>query len=165
MAAAPLTKRSGTDHARRRADPRRRQAALSFLSNISLDGRPVRGDADAPGGDDGSLEARTTRSPVTAAEEEEEEEEDEEEGEEDDEAQALSRRASFAIGASPPADAQLFHAQVFGSPFAAARGRLHTFTQGLPPAACCRQQSSCCPEGGGGGGHISTAVFELHKSR
>ncbi|XP_046732680.1 CDK5 and ABL1 enzyme substrate 1 isoform X2 [Silurus meridionalis] len=178
MAAAPLTKRSGTEPARRRAaDPRRRQAALSFLSNISLDGRPVRGDSLSLGEEDGSLEARTTRSPVTAAEEaeeeeEEEEEEDEEEEEEDDEARVSSRRASFVVGASPPADAHLYHAQVFGSPFSSAattaRGRLHTFTQGLPPSACCRQQSPCCPEVGGGGGvggHISTSAFDLHKSR
>ncbi|XP_076837355.1 CDK5 and ABL1 enzyme substrate 1 isoform X2 [Brachyhypopomus gauderio] len=169
-ATTTLQKLPGVEHARKRIDPRRRQAALSFLSNISLDGRPVQDDGDDQLDEDGSLDARTRRSLVSAAEH----------------AaahalaaanQALGDRASF--GASPSAAAACSDAEgeafasgaqihsVFSSPFSAVppatRGRLQTFTQGILPAAYSRQspQNYCCLEGG----QISSSALELQRSR
>ncbi|XP_026886491.2 CDK5 and ABL1 enzyme substrate 1 isoform X1 [Electrophorus electricus] len=175
-AATALQKHSSVEHARKRIDPRRRQAALSFLSNISLDGRPVQDDGDNAIEGDSPLEARTRQSLVSAAER----------------AvyaagaapaaqalaaasQALSNRTSF--GMSPSAacsdaegDAFASGAQVhsvFSSPFSAVppatRGRLQTFTQGILPAAYSRQspQNYCCLEGG----QMSSSALELQRSR
>uniref|UniRef100_A0A6J0SYD0 CDK5 and ABL1 enzyme substrate 1 isoform X2 n=1 Tax=Pogona vitticeps TaxID=103695 RepID=A0A6J0SYD0_9SAUR len=55
-----------------RMDPRRRQAALSFLTNISLDGRPVLQDEEGGGGGGGGEEnelgaATVARTPAAAA--------------------------------------------------------------------------------------------------
>lgn len=191
MAAATSTsaatlqmKHSSLEHTRKRIDPRRRQAALSFLSNISLDGRPVQDDGDNQIDEDSSVEARTRQSLVSA----------------DrsavysagvpaaataaqalaaaNQAHAMNNRASFGIGsfaASTGADAEgdAFSCgtpggqSVFSSPFsavpAATRGRLQTYTQGILPAAYARQssQSHCCLEGG----QIGTAALELQRSR
>ncbi|XP_041752369.2 CDK5 and ABL1 enzyme substrate 1-like isoform X2 [Coregonus clupeaformis] len=175
-------KHSNIELTRKRIDPRRRQAALSFLSNISLDGRPVQDDADNQTEEDNSVEARTRQSLVTAAERplyvagsgaavanptta----------------AQALAianqalianTRASFGIGpaAAAPActdpEGDAFGPSIFSSPFsavpAATRGRLQTYTQGVAPAAYFRQASQgCCLEGG----QIANSVLELQRSR
>ncbi|XP_054870623.1 CDK5 and ABL1 enzyme substrate 1 isoform X1 [Amphiprion ocellaris] len=171
-------KHSSVEHTRKRIDPRRRQAALSFLSNISLDGRPVQDDADNQNEEDNSLEARTRHSLVspersaygaagaaaaaaaaaaTTA------------------AQALafanqallaSSRASLGTGpAAGPAGSDIegdaFMPSTFSSPFSAVpastRGRLQTYTQGILPAPYSRQSSqNYCLEGG---------QIELQRSR
>ncbi|KAG7455325.1 hypothetical protein MATL_G00255300 [Megalops atlanticus] len=176
-------KHSSIEHTRKRIDPRRRQAALSFLSNISLDGRPVQDDGDNQGDEDGSVEARTRQSLVSAeravysagaaaaatA------------------AQALAAanqalmfnaRGSFGISplaapvcANPEGDAFAcgVHAgqSVFSSPFPAVppatRGRLQTYTQGILPVTFSRQasQNYCCLESG----QIGNAALELQRSR
>lgn len=46
---APCTGKLHREHLRKSKDSRRRQAALLFLTNISLDGRPVRSNASAAG--------------------------------------------------------------------------------------------------------------------
>uniref|UniRef100_A0A3P8UH67 Cdk5 and Abl enzyme substrate 1 n=1 Tax=Amphiprion percula TaxID=161767 RepID=A0A3P8UH67_AMPPE len=170
-------KHSSVEHTRKRIDPRR-QAALSFLSNISLDGRPVQDDADNQNEEDNSLEARTRHSLVspersaygaagataaaaaaaaTTA------------------AQALafanqallaSSRASLGTGpAAGPAGSDIegdaFMPSTFSSPFSAVpastRGRLQTYTQGILPAPYSRQSSqNYCLEGG---------QIELQRSR
>lgn len=179
-------KHSSIEHTRKRIDPRR-QAALSFLSNISLDGRPVQDDADNQNEEDNSLEARTRQSLVspersaygaagaagaaaaaaaaaaaTTA------------------AQALafanqallaSSRASFGTGpAAAPAgtdtEGDAFMPSTFSSPFSAlpasTRGRLQTYTQGILPAPYSRQTSqNYCLDGG----QIANSVIELQRSR
>lgn len=168
-------KHPSIDHTRKRIDPRRRQAALSFLSNISLDGRPVQDDAEKQNEeDDNSLETRTRESLVspersahgaaveaTAA------------------AQALafanqallaSSRASFGPGSAAfptgtDAEGDAFVSSALSSPFSAvpvsARGRLQTYTQGVLPASYCRQSPQYCLEGG----QIANSAIELQRSR
>lgn len=171
------------DHTRKRIDPRRRQAALSFLSNISLDGRPVQDDADKQNEEDTSLEARTRQSLVSperlaygaaaaaaaaAAEEEA-----------TTAAQALafanqallaSGRASFGTGpaaslAGTDTEGDAFVSSTLSSPFSAVpastRGRLQTYTQGILPASYCRQSPQYCLEGG----QIANSAIELQRSR
>ncbi|RVE68540.1 hypothetical protein OJAV_G00092790 [Oryzias javanicus] len=146
-AAALQIRLSGVEQTRKRIDPKRRQAALSFLSNISLDGRPVQDDADDPEREDEALEARTSvgaASPERAAAAQ---------------AQALAS-ANQALLASPglpatpagaDAEADASTPSTFNSPFsalpAATRGRLQTYTQGIVPAPYSRQFSpNYCPE-------------------
>ncbi|KAM9845298.1 CDK5 and ABL1 enzyme substrate 1 [Aulostomus maculatus] len=174
-AATLQIKHSSIEHTRKRIDPRRRQAALSFLSNISLDGRPVQDDADNQTEEESSPEGRTRHSLVspersaygapasTAAA--------------TTAAQALalanqallaSSRASLGPGpAAAPAgtdtEGDAFVSSSFSSPFSAVpastRGRLQTYTQGILPASYSRQAS--CLEGG----QIANSAIELQRSR
>ena len=175
-------KHSSSEHTRKRIDPRRRQAALSFLSKISLDGRPVQDDADIQTEEDDSVEGRTRQSLVspersmhaadagaatgagaavaaTTA------------------AQALANhallatnRASFVMGPTAPpgteSDGDAFGPSIFSSPFsavpAAARGRLQTYTQGVLPASFSRQGAQNYNLEGG---QIANSAVELQRSR
>ncbi|XP_057190129.1 CDK5 and ABL1 enzyme substrate 1 isoform X2 [Triplophysa rosa] len=179
MASALQMKHSSLEHTRKRViDPRRRQAALSFLSNISLDGRPVQDDGDNRTEQDDSsvLEARTRQSLVSAV------------GQQQQQQQSLAAAANQALSsaraagfvsataAAPPlacsadvegdaCSAQVIHS-VFSSPFSAVppatRGRLQTFTQGILPVSYARQSSqNCCLEGG----QIANSALELQRSR
>lgn len=162
------------EHSRKRIDPMRRQAALSFLSNISLDGRPVQDDADDQSQEDTLLEARTRHSLVslerlgthgaagtaeaaaaTAAAA----------ATTATQALALANHArlasswgssgtgSAAAPAAADSEGDAFMPSTFSSPFSAVpvatRGRLQTYTQGIIPAAYSRQFSpSLSLEGG-----------------
>lgn len=175
-------KHSSLEHTRKRViDPRRRQAALSFLSNISLDGRPVQDDGENQTEDEDS--SRTRQSLVSAV------------GQQALAAaanQALSsaRAAGFMAGITGPSAATAAAAavppppaygadaegdvcgsqvlqSVFSSPFSAVppatRGRLQTYTQGILPVSYSRQSSQnyCCLEGG----QIANSAMELQRSR
>ncbi|KAM3866350.1 CDK5 and ABL1 enzyme substrate 1 isoform 2-T2 [Diretmus argenteus] len=175
-------KHNSIEHTRKRIDPRRRQAALSFLSNISLDGRPVQDDADNQSEEETPAEATRTRpslvlSPervvcasgtATAA-------------------QALAManqaavlantRAAFGMGpgaaaagaapGDPDPEGDAFGPSMFSSPFSAVpagtRGRLQTYTQGILPAPHPRPSSHnySCVEGG----QIANSAIELQRSR
>ncbi|XP_054615320.1 CDK5 and ABL1 enzyme substrate 1 isoform X2 [Dunckerocampus dactyliophorus] len=175
----------GIEQTRKRIDPRRRQAALSFLTNISLDGRPVQDAADhQEEAEESSLEARTRHSflataatpapcgaiitTTTAAP-----------AATTSTVQALSLGnqallassrtiplASAAPAAAESAEGNAFAPATFSSPFtalpASARGRLQTYTQGIVPAPYSRQGSqNYCLEGG----QIANSAIELQRSR
>ncbi|XP_069476997.1 CDK5 and ABL1 enzyme substrate 1 [Ambystoma mexicanum] len=114
---------------RRSMDPRRRQAALSFLTNISLDGRPPQEDEEPC---TRSRQLPAAPSPPPAVEPESVPQETEEEVD--------------AFASCLPAVLQAAAA----TPLAAApgsRGRLHSFTSGMPLVAAatvpfCRQHSA-----------------------
>uniref|UniRef100_A0AAQ4Q8A3 Cdk5 and Abl enzyme substrate 1 n=1 Tax=Gasterosteus aculeatus aculeatus TaxID=481459 RepID=A0AAQ4Q8A3_GASAC len=148
-------KHPGSERTRKRIDPRTRQAALSFLSNISLDGRPVQDEADGPDEEgDEPPEARTRRSLVSP------------------ERSALAfanqallsgGRAGFGTGADAEGDA--FLPATFGSPFSAVpastRGRLQTYTQGVLPVPFARQSSQTYSLDGV---LIANSAMELQRS-
>lgn len=172
-------KHSSLEHTRKRAiDPRRRQAALSFLSNISLDGRPVQDDGDnrTEQDDISVVEARTRQSLVSAVGQQQQQQSLAAAA---NQALSSARAAGFvsATSAAPPlacgadvegdaCSAQVVHS-VFSSPFSAVppatRGRLQTFTQGILPVSYARQSSQnyCCLEGG----QIANSALELQRSR
>ncbi|KAM9323610.1 CDK5 and ABL1 enzyme substrate 1 [Pholidichthys leucotaenia] len=154
-AATLQMKHSSLEHTRKRIDSRRRQAALSFLSNISLDGRPVQDDADQPAEEDNSPESRTRQSLVSP--------ERSAAAPTATQALALASQALHASGwagvgtgaaAGSDAEGDAFVSSTFSSPFSAVpastRGRLQTYTQGILPASYSRGQFSqtYCPEGG-----------------
>lgn len=167
-------KHSSIEHTRKRIDPKRRQAALSFLSNISLDGRPVQYDADNQNQEENSLETRTRNSLVAP--------ERSAHGAAADsgtsaatEALALGNQNLLASGrasvvtalaaASTSADAE-GDAFASSSPFSAVppstRGRLQTYTQGILPSPYSRQTSQNFSLEGG---HIANSAIELQRSR
>ncbi|XP_061878866.1 CDK5 and ABL1 enzyme substrate 1 isoform X2 [Entelurus aequoreus] len=169
----------GIEQTRKRIDPRRRQAALSFLTNISLDGRPVQDAADQQeDAEEGALEARTrssflaTATPTAPP------------GANNNNTAAVAANTSAAqtlslanqallasgrtscLAAAESAEGDAFAAANFGSSFpalsASARGRLQTYTQGIVPAAYSRQSSqNYCLEGG----QIANSAMELQRSR
>ncbi|XP_068197428.1 CDK5 and ABL1 enzyme substrate 1 isoform X2 [Antennarius striatus] len=171
-------KHSSIELTRKRIDPRRRQAALSFLSNISLDGRPVQDDADNQTEQENSLEARTIQSLVSPERSAHGAPSAAGAAAATTEALALenqalltSSRASFGTG---PAAAQVgtdtegdaFMPATFGSPFSAVppstRGRLQTYTQGILPAPYSRQSSQNYSLEGG---QMVNSAIELQRSR
>ncbi|KAG7488815.1 hypothetical protein MATL_G00038390 [Megalops atlanticus] len=168
-------KYSNIENARKRIDPGRRQAAVTFLNNISLDGRPVQDGSDIQGDAEGVIEARTRQSLVCA----------ERAGTTVAQAfaaanQALVCNSRTYFGMSPLAAPVCANAEgdafaygvhvgpsVFSSPYptvpTATRGRLQTFTQGIPPTTFSRQasQNYCCLESG----QIGNTAYELQRSR
>lgn len=168
-------KRSGIEHTRKRIDPKRRQAALSFLSNISLDGRPVQYDADDQTQEEDPLETRTRNSLAAPAH-----------GAAADSASASAAAEALALGnpnllasgragvaaapaaapTSADAEGDAFASSALSSPFSAvppsARGRLQTYTQGILPSPYSRQPSQNFSLEGG---HIANSAIELQRSR
>ncbi|XP_027307748.1 CDK5 and ABL1 enzyme substrate 1 isoform X2 [Anas platyrhynchos] len=169
-----------------RSDPRRRQAALSFLTSISLDGRPPPPPpADGPAarlrqappqppprlGSPPAAPAEPPRPRGGAEEEEEEEEEggggeDEEQQQQQEEEEEEEEEDAFAA-VQVPAAAFLGAAAAAGG----SRGRLNSFTAGVLPVPFGRHSPQGGGGGGGGGGGCElgqpgpAAAFELQRSR
>ncbi|KAM8838390.1 CDK5 and ABL1 enzyme substrate 1 isoform 2-T2 [Synchiropus picturatus] len=141
MAAALQMKQSSMEQTRKRIDPRRRQAALSFLSNISLDGRPVQ---EPQNQEESSLEPRTRLSVASP------------------ERCAAASSGSVSSGAEAEGEVP----PGFSSPFSAlplsTRGRLQTYTQGILPATFTRQSA---PSYSLEGGQVAASAVELQRSR
>ncbi|XP_069710052.1 CDK5 and ABL1 enzyme substrate 1 [Phaenicophaeus curvirostris] len=139
-APAPLPEPCPRKAAPPRGDPRRRQAALSFLTSISLDGRPP-----PPPGDGPAAKPRQPppRSPPAAPPDAREEDDDDEEEEED----------AFAAVQVPAA-------AFLGAAAAGTRGRLNSFTAGVLPVPFGRASPQGPAEPGQPG-----AAFELQRSR
>ncbi|XP_029109359.1 CDK5 and ABL1 enzyme substrate 1 [Scleropages formosus] len=178
MAAALHVKHSSGEHARKRMDPRRRQAALSFLSNISLDGRPVQDACDRPGDEESRGEPASAH---CACQQQQQQQHPQQHplAATPGLAVALGVRSGFC--ASPHAhgapacahsEADVFarggapHPPVVAAAAAAAtatRGRLHTFTQGIVPVGFSRQgaQTYGCVESG----QVANSALELQRSR
>uniref|UniRef100_UPI00398EDBE6 CDK5 and ABL1 enzyme substrate 1 isoform X2 n=1 Tax=Pristiophorus japonicus TaxID=55135 RepID=UPI00398EDBE6 len=148
---------------RKRIDPRRRQAALSFLTNISLDGRLAQGEEQEEGAAAAGGEATRTSSrqnslvaacphtlPFKAA-------------------AGLPAAASASPFAAPTcgnaADEEAaLYAGAAGVPVGGgSRARINSFTQGILPAAFLRQASvpNYCLEQG----QIGSSTFDLQRSR
>ncbi|XP_003975415.2 CDK5 and ABL1 enzyme substrate 1 isoform X1 [Takifugu rubripes] len=173
-------KHSSIEHTRKRIDPKRRQAALSFLSNISLDGRPVQYDADNQSQEDNSLETRTGNSLVVAPERSAHGAAAECVASATAATEALvlgnhnllagGRAGVVAAPAAAPtnadAECDAFASAALSSPFSAVppstRGRLQTYTQGILPAPYSRQTSQNFSLEGG---HIANSAIELQRSR
>ncbi|XP_078072054.1 CDK5 and ABL1 enzyme substrate 1 isoform X3 [Mustelus asterias] len=154
---------------RKRIDPRRRQAALSFLTNISLDGRLAQEEAEEQ----------------LQQEEEGEEEEERGEGAAAADGEALHCRAGAALPlsassassplpppaeeAAPPAAERRLQpggagaASPLPAPAGSGRARINSFTQGILPAAFLRQASvpNYCLEQG----QMGSSTFDLQRSR
>ncbi|XP_061653704.1 CDK5 and ABL1 enzyme substrate 1 isoform X1 [Phyllopteryx taeniolatus] len=172
--------RINNSQTRKRIDSRRRQAALSFLTNISLDGRPVQ-DERREVDEDGEPEARSRLvEPAAAAAAAAAS------STSSSSAAALaaaatslanqallasSRTSSFA-SAPEPGEAEAFApalaapSAAFGSPLSAlppsARGRLQTYTPGVTAAVFSRQGSqNYCLEGG----QVANSAMEMQRSR
>ncbi|KAM8810731.1 CDK5 and ABL1 enzyme substrate 1 [Eudromia elegans] len=128
-----------------RGDPRRRQAALSFLTSISLDGRPPPPGAEAPAARPRQAPPRLGSPPAAPDEEPRDEQDDDEDDEEEEDA--------FAAVQVPPA-------AFLGAAAGGSRGRLNSFTAGVLPAAFGRAS----PQGPGDGA-LPGAAFELQRSR
>lgn len=172
-------KHSSIEHTRKRIDPKRRQAALSFLSNISLDGRPVQYDADNQDQEENPLETRTRNSLVVAPERPAHGAAAEP-GASAAATEALvpgnhnllasGRSGVVAAPAAAPtnadAEGDAFASSAFSSPFSAVppstRGRLQTYTQGILPSPYSRQTSQNFSLEGG---HIANSAIELQRSR
>ncbi|XP_053740211.1 CDK5 and ABL1 enzyme substrate 1 isoform X3 [Synchiropus splendidus] len=144
MAAALQMKQSSMEQTRKRIDPRRRQAALSFLSNISLDGRPVQ---EPQNQEESSLEPRTRLSVVSP-----------------ERCGAASSGSRGSVSSSAEAEGEV--PPGFSSPFSAlplsTRGRLQTYTQGILPATFTRQSSQSYSLEGG---QVASSAMELQRSR
>lgn len=170
-------KHSSIEQTRKRIDPKRRQAALSFLSNISLDGRPVQYDADNQNLEENSLETRT-RNSLVAPERSAHGAAADSGASAATEALALgsqnllaSARASVVTASAlaptgADAEGDAFASSALSSPFSAVppstRGRLQTYTQGILPSPYSRQTSQNFSLEGG---HIASSATELQRSR